>query len=276
MLRRFLETSRRAEIVALLNAAHTETEIAGVAVHELAQTLEAEVVFLLAVDPREAVPVLLGQTGLDAAQSASVGGAPLLAAELERSRAQVHGRTELAGLDVRRLVVSPWRADSGRLILIAGARLYDEPFLPSEVALLEATTVNVGRALERAWLGAERDQHAAHQAALVRAAKALNASLVRDEVLQTLCEEISGALQADIVAVYFAHESGGLQTVAGSGVPRETLGGGQPEHAPGASVIRSGRAEILPPRDDDADVDLGLRGVTGVRCGPRGARAAPL
>ncbi|MBA2517880.1 MAG: diguanylate cyclase, partial [Solirubrobacterales bacterium] len=108
-------------------------------------------------------------------------------------------------------------------------------------------------------------QYAARQTALVRAAKALNASLVRDEVLVALCQEICDALRADVVAVYFKGANGDLEAVAGRGVPTEALGGGQPDDALCASVIRTGLPEVL--RPIHGDVELGLRGVTGVRCG---------
>ena len=91
---------------------------------------------------------------------------------LDGSRAQVHGGHDLLGFGARWVVLSPWTADDGRRMLIGVARLYDEGFDPSEVALLEAVTESVGHALERAWFAAERTQYAARQTALVRAAKA--------------------------------------------------------------------------------------------------------
>ena len=151
-------------------------------------------------------------------------------------------------------------------VLIGAARLYDEGFDSSEVALLEAVTESVGHGLERAWLAAGRDQYAARQTALVRAAKALNASLLTADVLQTLCKEISDALRADVVAVYFADENGVIRAVAGLGVPDEALGGEQPVDSLCASVIRTGSPQVLQPRRSDREVALGLRGVTGIRC----------
>ena len=185
---------------------------------------------------------------------------------LDGSRAQVHHGLDLLGFGARRLVLSPWTADDGRRVLIGAARLYDEGFDSSEVALLEAVTESVGHALERAWLAAGRNQYAARQTALVRAAKALNASLLTADVLQALCKEISDALRADVVAVYFADENGGIRAVAGLGVPDEALGGGQPVDSLCASVISTGSPQVLQPRRSDREVALGLRGVTGIRC----------
>jgi len=181
-------------------------------------------------------------------------------------RAQAHSGHDLLEVGARRLVLSPWTSDGGRRLLIGAARLYDESFEPGEVALLEAVTESVGHALERAWMAAERDQHAARQTALVRAAKALNASLVTDDVLEALCKEISDALRADVVAVSFADENGGIRAVAGRGVPDEALGGEQAADSPCASVIRTGEPQVLQPGPDD-ELDVGLRGVAGIRCG---------
>ncbi len=267
LLSRFLEASRRAEIVSLVNSARSETEVARVVVEELGDALEAEVAFILATDPRRTTHAMLGQIGLTPEQAGTIGRQRLCAEAFDGLRARAHGGQNLLKLGACRLVLSPWAADNGRRILIGAARFYDEGFDPGEVALLEAVTESVGDALERVWMATERDQHVARQTALVRAAKALNASLVTDDVLQTLCKEISEALEADVVAVYFADKSGGIRAVAGRGVPDEALGGGQPDDAPCASVIRTGLPVVLHPLPDDGEVELGLRGVTGARCG---------
>ena len=51
MLRRFLEASRRAEVVTLVNSARSEEDVARVVVEELGEALEAEVAFILVADP---------------------------------------------------------------------------------------------------------------------------------------------------------------------------------------------------------------------------------
>ena len=266
-LSRFFEASRRAEIVSLVNSARSETEVARVVVEELGDALEAEVAFILAADPGRRARLILGQPKLTAKQIGAIVRHGLCVEALDGTRARVHNGHDLLGLGACRLVLSPWAADDGRRILIGAARFYDEGFDPGEVALLEAVTESVGVALERTWMAAERDQHAARQTALVRAAKALNATLVTGDVLEALCKEISEALQADVVAVYSADKSGGITAVAGRGVPDEALGPGQPDDSPCASVIRTGLPEVLYPLSDDGEVEFGLRGVAGMRCG---------
>jgi diguanylate cyclase (GGDEF)-like protein len=266
LLRRFLEASRRAEIVSLVNSARSESEVARVVVQELGEALEVEVAFILAADTDGGTPFILAQAGLGADEAAAIADDHLCVEALDGSRAQVHHGLDLLNFGARRLVLSPWKADDGRRVLIGAARLYDEGFDSSEVALLEAVTESAGHALERAWLAAGSNQYAARQTALVRAAKALNASLLTADVLQALCKEISDALRADVVAVYVADENGGIRAVAGRGVPDEALGGGQPVDSLCASVIRTGSPQVLQPRRSDREVALGLLGVTGIRC----------
>ena len=47
LTRRFVETSRRAEIVALVNSKRTEEEVAAVAVDELTEAFDAEAAFVM-------------------------------------------------------------------------------------------------------------------------------------------------------------------------------------------------------------------------------------
>ena len=69
LTRRFVEASRRAELVALVNSATTEEEIAGVAVSELAEAFDAEVVFVIATRPRHGERLVVGCTGVSAQAS---------------------------------------------------------------------------------------------------------------------------------------------------------------------------------------------------------------
>jgi diguanylate cyclase (GGDEF)-like protein len=215
--RRFVEASRRAEIVELLNAARGAGEIARATADELCEALEAEVAFVVATRPEVGERETLASVGLTAAQAGTVPADPLSRAALATTRAELHAGEDLLGLGVRHLALAPWRVTDGRQVLVAVGRLFDEPFDEAETALLEAVTASAGHALERVWLAAERDRQTARQAALAGAARALSASLVADEVLRTLAGEVLRAFAADAVAVHAVGAGGELELVAGSG-----------------------------------------------------------
>jgi diguanylate cyclase (GGDEF)-like protein len=223
LVQRLVETSSRAEIVALLNAANGRTEVGRVAAHRLCEAFEAEIAFVIACGAAESPGEVIACTGLTAEQAASLGADALCREALAAPRAACHRDPALLDLAIRQLALCPWRSELHAPVLVGVGRLYDEAFTPRELALLEAITDSVGRALERAWLSAEHQRRAAQQAALARTAKALGASLVREEVLQTLCAEVATAMEADLVAVYL-REEGGLELSAGLGVPDGLVG----------------------------------------------------
>jgi diguanylate cyclase (GGDEF)-like protein len=223
LVQRLVETSSRAEIVALLNAATGRAEVGRVAAHRLCEAFEAEIAFVIACGADGCPAQALGCTGLTAEQAATLGAAALCRQALGADGVACHRDPALLDLGIRRLALCPWRSDLHAPVLVGVARLYDEAFAPRELALLEAITDSVGSALERAWLSAEHQRRAAQQAALARAAKALGASLVREEVLHTLCAEVAQAMEADTVAVYL-QEEGGLELSAGLGVPEGAVG----------------------------------------------------
>jgi diguanylate cyclase (GGDEF)-like protein len=266
LLRRFVEASRRAEIIALVNTARTEGDVARIAVDELCEAFDAEVSFVVVTRPGYGPRETVGSVGLSDAQAAAVATDRLCTAALGAARAEVHQGSDLLGLGLRRLALSPWTAANGRQMVVGVGRLADEGFDPAELALLEAVTDGVGHGLERAWLGAERDRQIARQDALVRAAKLLPASLVPGEVLATLSREVAAALEADVVVVAFGGEHGEPRVVAGTRVPQETLGG--PCGPPGGlcvEVARTGRPQVTQPFDEQPPV--ALRGVAPLRSG---------
>ena len=91
------------------------------------------------------------------------------------------------------------------------ARRYDMAFDAPEMGLLEAVTAATAHALQRFWLGSEREENANRQGALARAAKALAQSLDPARVLDTLCAEVARATGGDVVAVYFGDATDGLE-----------------------------------------------------------------
>jgi diguanylate cyclase (GGDEF)-like protein len=219
ILRRFVEASRRAEIIALVNSARTEAELGEVVAAELCEAYEAEVAFVLAAQGPGAPPELVGSSGLGGhadAAAAVLEDATSLSA-LDTPRAAVHTGDDLLGLGRRRLALAPFRGDRGGRAAVGVARRYDQDFDAAELALLEAVTEGVGHALERAWLGVERERHAAQQAAIARAANLLNSSLELEEVVRTLSREVRLALATDVVVVMFADGQGRLQPVGDDG-----------------------------------------------------------
>jgi diguanylate cyclase (GGDEF)-like protein len=222
VVRRFVEASRRAEIIALVNSARTDREVAHVIVDELCEALEAEVAVVVVTRPDRTDGETIGHVGLAPAQVAAAASDPLIRTALTNARAHTHAGEDLLGVGARQVVLSPWTAENGRRVVIAVARLYDEGFDAAELSLLEAVTKSVGHGLERAWLGAERDRHAARQAALARAASSLAASLVADDVVATLSAEVARALEADLVMIYGRDQAGELGVLAAEGLDATT------------------------------------------------------
>ena len=268
LTRRFVEASRRAEIVALVNSATTENEVAGVAVSELSEAFDAEVVFVIATRPRHGERLVVGSTGVGARISPRLAADRRCAAALTAERAQVHAGEDLMGLGARHVALSPSTAADGRQLLIGVGRLYEEPFDAAEIALLEAVTMSVRHGLERAWLTADRERQAAREAALARSARSVTASLTGRDVLQTLVEEVARGLEADVVAVFEDDGEAGPRLVSRSvgsgGESLETIS------ALASEAVAGGQVRVLQPRSIEASAPRG-------RSSPlRSAAAAPL
>jgi HD-GYP domain-containing protein (c-di-GMP phosphodiesterase class II) len=157
MVQRFVEASRRAEIVALVNSATSEREIAEVVATELCEAFDAEVAFVVAARDAEAPLELIAATGVPAPQRADLPRDPLLALGLGGGEA-LQSSEDLQGLGTRAVAVAPFRADGGGSALVGVARLYPLAFEAADVALLEAVTKSTGHALERAWLAQRTDE----------------------------------------------------------------------------------------------------------------------
>ena len=271
LTRRFVEASRRAEIVALVNSATTEDEVAGVAVSELSEAFDAEVVFLIATRPRHGEGMVIGSTGLSAQMSARLSADPLCAGALTAERAEVHSGEDLMGLGARHVALSPSSAADGRRLLIGVGRLYEEPFDAAEIALLEAVTTSVRHGLERAWLSADRERQAAREAALARSARSVTASLAGRDVLQTLVEEVARGLQADVVAVFEDDGEAGPRLVSrSSGRDEETHESLEMISTLAAQAATDGRVRVLQPRSPAPSAPPGGRSAL------RSAAAVPL
>jgi putative nucleotidyltransferase with HDIG domain len=158
MRRRFVEASRRAEIIAMVNEAETEEEVTSAVAAELCEAFEAEVGFVVIAEARYEMPRFLGQLGLSAQQQARVLADPMLAAVLESKEAAGFQAPDLFGIGARAAALAPFHGEKGERIVVGAIRLYPQDFDEPEVALLDAVTKATGHALERAWLSEERRQ----------------------------------------------------------------------------------------------------------------------
>lgn len=149
--RRFVEAARRAEIIALVNKATTEAELADEVTSELCEAFDAEFSFLLALR-RNGRLEPLGSTGLTAAQLEGVLADRLLGGALRAPRPSVHVGTDLLGVGARAAAIS------GAGEAVTGvARIDPNPFDEAECALLEAVTESTAHSLARHRLARERD-----------------------------------------------------------------------------------------------------------------------
>jgi diguanylate cyclase (GGDEF)-like protein len=245
MARRFVEASRRAEIVTLVNQARTLASLGEQVTAELAEAFEAEVAFVLAEHAPGAPLELVAATGLVGDQSGLLLRAKVCIEALHDGAGVQHAGADLLDLGIRRLALEPISASSGGRILVGVGRLYEQPYDPAEIALLAAIARSTGHAIERFWLADEGVRRSAQQAALARAAKSVNASLDRDRVLEALCREVAGALGADVVNVYFGGEGEGLVAVASYGIGTDFVGFRRAEgEGLCGRAVRTGRAQL--------------------------------
>jgi putative nucleotidyltransferase with HDIG domain len=158
MRRRFVEASRRAEIIAMVNEAQNEAEVTSAVAAELCEAFEAEIGFVLIAEARYELPRFLGCLGLTPQQQARVLADPMLATVLETTEAGAYQAPDVLGIGGRAAALAPFHASKGERVVVGAVRLYPQEFDEPEVALLDAVTKATGHALERAWLTDERLQ----------------------------------------------------------------------------------------------------------------------
>jgi diguanylate cyclase (GGDEF)-like protein/putative nucleotidyltransferase with HDIG domain len=271
-VRRFVEASRRAEIIALVNSASSADELGAAVCDELCEAFEAEKAFVMAARDDGSPPTLVASAGLSDRERERIVHDPLCVGSLARESVRARVGDRLGGLDARALALAPG-GDNGNRVVVAAARSYEQAFDPAECALLEAVTESTAHALQRFWLSRDRELHATRQAALARAAKALGESLDPRRVLNTLCAEASHATGGEIVVVYFGDGRDGLHAVAAHGVPEEFIGHHRgPDQGLCGRVIATGRAQS----SNDYVADGLAPGSTSALDGVRSGMAAPL
>ena len=182
MLRRFVEATRRAEIIALVNSTSDERHMGELVATELCEAFECETALVVGV-PAGGAPELIGAIGA-VGREADLMEDQNVRDGLTLERAEQRAGSDLLGLGAAVVALAPFVSSAGRALVVT-ARRAATPFDPAEVALLEAATTSVGHALERAWLSRERDRQTVREAALARAARLLNASLDMPEVIAT-------------------------------------------------------------------------------------------
>ena len=268
MLRRFVEASRRAEILAIVNSAHSEAAIGEEVTGELCEAFEAEVAFLVVQRAEDAPPDVVGSSGLIGEQEEALLHDPLVIAGLRGEPPEGLDGIDALGIGLRWLAVESFAAESGGRAVVGVGRLYDQPFDPPEIALLRAVAEAAGHALERFWLAAERARSSAGQAALARAARSLGASLEREHVLDALCREVAGAMGADIVNVYFGDASSGLVAVASHGAGGDFTGfRREPGEGLCGQAVRTGRPQISNAYRDDGYIPTTTAALRDVEVG---------
>src|SRR3954453_17179283 len=83
MRRRFVEASRRAEIIAMVNEATSEEEGVEAVCAELCEAVEPEIGFVVIAEARYEMPRFLGHLGLTTPEQAKLLADPLLAETLQ-------------------------------------------------------------------------------------------------------------------------------------------------------------------------------------------------
>ena len=192
LLRRFVEASRRAEIVALVNSASTEAELGEVVSSELCEAFEAEAAFVLVEHPGEA-PRLVGSYGFTDGDPAAVLADPVLREALRSEQPHERLGTGLLGVGGRSIALAPFVAGDATRVLAGAVRFYEERFNETELALLEAVTKSTGSALEQVWVAAERDSLLEREREARAAAEAATERIRR---LQAVTEERAKAARA--------------------------------------------------------------------------------
>ena len=157
MRRRFVEALRRAEIIAMINAAATPSELARELVEELSEAYEAELVFLVeAPTPKDEWRLLASVGGKPDVESLAHWGAMLEAIVSER--AIVATGDNLLGFGGRSALLQSEATPAGRRLIAGVVRRYSQDFPRAECALLETVMRSVSYAFQRLWGEEERER----------------------------------------------------------------------------------------------------------------------
>jgi HD-GYP domain-containing protein (c-di-GMP phosphodiesterase class II) len=193
MRRRFVEALRRAEIIALVNAATSVDGLARDLAEELCEAYDAEIAFVVdcgADGDSWRMLSAVGAPELDVEDLTPWG--PALAALADPSPVDSAGE-DLLGVGGRTALLAGHISEEGRRVLLGAVRRYQLGFEPPEVALMAAITRSVGLALDRLWLHDEREVMIGQlREAMLGTAEALaNALEARDDYTAGHAREIA-------------------------------------------------------------------------------------
>jgi diguanylate cyclase (GGDEF)-like protein len=153
-----------------------------------------------------------------------------------------------------------WGGEIRRVAVLIAHERHELP--GDDVALAVALAEQAAAGLARLEAEHARSARSLHDRALMRAARALNASLDLQEVLQTLAREAAAALGADLAGVYLGDAASGGVATAGHNVPDAWMDFTvAPGEGAAGRVLSTGRPCLLtnePPGDGGAAPDPAL------------------
>ncbi len=157
MRRRFVEALRRAEIMAIVNAATTPAELALELVEELSEAYEAELVFLAEVPPAQKDWRILAALGEAPDPEALTHWGAVLEA-LVSDRAVVASGDNLLERGGRSALIRADGLPADRSLVVGVVRRYSQDFPEAERALLETVMRSATHAFQRLWGEEERER----------------------------------------------------------------------------------------------------------------------
>lgn len=192
MRRRFVEALRRAEIMAILNAATTPDVLARELVEELSEAYEAELVFLAEILPGGQDWRILAALGEQPDLDALMRWGAVLEA-LVTERAVVAEGEDLLDRGGRSALICAETPPASRGIVAGVVRRYSQDFPEAERALLETVMRSASHAFERLWGEEERERLIAEmRETMVGTAQALATALdERDDYTGDHAREIA-------------------------------------------------------------------------------------
>jgi len=191
---RFIEATRRAEIIALVNAAAEPAALGRAAAEELCEVHDAEVAFIVDCGEHRDQREVIGAVGASAAAIAGALDDEWADRALDSERAEQEGGEDAFVAGTRAALLHGHVTETGRAVVVGVARTYPEPFSPPERALLEAVTTSIALALERLWALEERQRlfERLKDSFLGTAEALANALEAKDDYTANHAQEIAG------------------------------------------------------------------------------------
>ncbi|HWK27699.1 MAG TPA: diguanylate cyclase [Solirubrobacter sp.] len=212
--------------------------------------LDADAVRLLEVSDDRSVAAEAGaylrfaQRGPSGVAHVVATGEPFAVPDALNSTEIVPGRAQQQGLASCLFVPLSWTADVRAVIIVGWKRPRAISEVDVETAQLAADQAAAGFA--RLEAEARRAAGSVQDRAVVRAGRALNASLDLQEVLETLVHEAALALDAEFCGVYLGDAEQGAVATAGYAVPEHWHGGRVlPGEGASGKVLETGETVVV-------------------------------